>query len=226
EAQLKKIGFGREVGFGQYSITALDHASGVATIANDGVYNKAHFVREVRQRDAKTGKFVAVKNTGEKLKPVKAFSPDVAAAAQDVMQKIPRINGIGLADGRKAIGKTGTWEFTGKGKKDGQNGDAWMVGGTKEIAASVWIGREKVNKKTKQMELMPIFKANGRPMNGGSTPGQIWKMFLDSASKAIDADNKDFLPNSTAFVDPSKKGNGVEPPAKEPTLPDNALCVI
>ncbi|WP_158647722.1 transglycosylase domain-containing protein, partial [Actinoplanes sp. ATCC 53533] len=163
EAQLKKIGFGREVGFGQYSITALDHASGVATIANDGVYNKAHFVREVRQRDAKTGKFVAVKNTGEKLKPVKAFSPDVAAAAQDVMQKIPRINGIGLADGRKAIGKTGTWEFTGKGKKDGQNGDAWMVGGTKEIAASVWIGREKVNKKTKQMELMPIFKANGRP---------------------------------------------------------------
>ncbi|RSM38680.1 hypothetical protein DMB66_58835, partial [Actinoplanes sp. ATCC 53533] len=163
---------------------------------------------------------------GEKLKPVKAFRPDVAAAAQDVMQKIPRINGIGLADGRKAIGKTGTWEFTGKGKKDGQNGDAWMVGGTKEIAASVWIGREKVNKKTKQMELMPIFKANGRPMNGGSTPGQIWKMFLDSASKAIDADNKDFLPNSTAFVDPSKKGNGVEPPAKEPTLPDNALCVI
>ena len=229
EAELKKKGYGREVGFGQYAVTALDHASGVATIANDGVYNKAHFVRSVSQRDPKTGKFVAVKNTGEKLNPVKAFSPDVAAAVQNVMQKIPGINDIALANGRKAIGKTGTWEFTGQGGKDGDNGDAWMVGGTKEIAASVWIGREKVNKKTKQMDLLPIYKSNGKPMNGGSVPGEIWKMFLDSASKAIKAENKPFLPNSTAFVDPNKKGNGVEPPPPppepEPQNP-NPLCGI
>ncbi|MEU8610524.1 transglycosylase domain-containing protein [Actinoplanes sp. NPDC048791] len=229
ESELKKKGYGREVGFGQYAITALDHASGVATIANDGVYNKAHFVRSVSQRDPKTGKFVAVKNTGEKLAPVKAFSPDVAAAVQNVMQKIPGINGISLDNGRKAIGKTGTWEFTGKGGKPGDNGDAWMVGGTKEIAASVWVGREKENKKTKQMELLPIFKAPGKPMNGGSIPGEIWKMFLDSASKVIKAENKPFLPNSTAFVDPSKKGNGVEPPPPPPPPagdPQNPFCGI
>jgi membrane peptidoglycan carboxypeptidase len=221
--QLKEKGYGREVGFGQYAITALDHASGVATIANNGVYNKAHFVREVDQRDAKTGKFVPVKNTGEKLKPVEAFSPDVAAAVQNVMQKIPGINGINLSNGRKAIGKTGTWEFTGKGGKAGDNGDAWMVGGTKDLAASVWVGREKINKK-KQTELMPIYKPGGKPMNGGSVPGQIWKMFLDSASEAIKADNKPFLPNSTAFVDPNKKGNGVEPPPPPVRQPENPLC--
>jgi membrane peptidoglycan carboxypeptidase len=152
---IKKKGYGREVGFGQYAITALDHASGVATIANDGVYHKAHFIRKVNQRDA-TGKFVPVKNTGEKTKGVTAFKPEVAAAAQNVMQKIPGINGISLANGRKAIGKTGTWEFTGKGGKKGDNGDAWMVGGTRELAVSVWVGREKLNKKTDQMELMPI----------------------------------------------------------------------
>jgi len=227
--QLKEKGYGREVGFGQYAITALDHASGVATIANNGIYNKAHFVRSVSQRDPKTGKFVAVKNTGEKLDPQEAFSPDVAAAVQNVMQKIPGINGISLDNGRKAIGKTGTWEFTGKGGKPGENGDAWMVGGTKEIAASVWVGREKVNKKTKQMELLPIFKRNGKPMNGGSIPGEIWKMFLDSASKAIKAENKPFLPNSTAFVDPGKKGNGVEPPPPPPPPagdPQNPFCGI
>ena len=203
----------------------------MATIANNGVYNKAHFVREVDQRDPKTGKFVPVKNTGEKLKPVEAFSPDVAAAVQNVMQKIPGINGLSLDDGRKAIGKTGTWEFTGEGGKPGYNGDAWMVGGTKKLAASVWVGREKVNKKTKKTELLPIFRPGTKtPMNGGSTPGKIWKTFMDGASKAIKADNEPFLPNSTAFVDPNKKGNGEvppppPPPAAEPATP-NPLCAF
>lgn len=105
ESDLKKKGYGREVGFGQYAITALDHASGVATIANNGVYHKAHFVRSVAERDAKTGKFAAIKGKGEKLKGITAFSPDVAAAVQDVMQKIPGINGISLDNGRKAIAR-------------------------------------------------------------------------------------------------------------------------
>jgi membrane peptidoglycan carboxypeptidase len=225
-ADLKKKGYGREVGFGQYAITALDHANGVATIANNGVYHKAHFVREVEQRDPKTGKFVQVKGTAEKSKPIEAFSPDVAAAVQNVMQKIPGINSINLSGGRKAIGKTGTWEYTGKGGKAGDNGDAWMVGGTKELAVSVWVGREKENKKTKQMELKPIYKPGGRPMNGGSVPGQIWKKFLDAASDAIKSENKSFLPNSTAFVDPNKKGNGQLPPPPPPEveLPEIPNC--
>ncbi|WP_052359606.1 transglycosylase domain-containing protein [Actinoplanes friuliensis] len=223
ESDLKEKNYGREVGFGQYAITALDHASGVATIANNGVYNKAHFVQRVSERDPKTGKFTAIKGKGEKLKGVEAFTPDVAAAVQNVMQKIPGINGISLDNGRKAIGKTGTWEFTGKGGKSGDNGDAWMVGGTKHLATSVWVGREKVNKKTKQMDLLPIYKPGGKPMNGGSVPGQIWKQFMDAASKAIDAKNDDFLPNSTAFVDPSKQGNGVKPPPPPPE-PENPAC--
>jgi len=227
EAQLKAKNYGREVGFGQYAITALDHASGVATIANNGVYNKAHFVRDVYERDSKTGKFVAMKGKGEKLKPVTAFSPDVAAAAQNVMQKIPGINGISLDNGRNAIGKTGTWEFTGKGGKSGDNGDAWMVGATKQLAVSVWVGREKVNKKTKQMDLLPIYKPGGKPMNGGSVPGEIWKTFLDAAMKAMNAPDENFLPNSTAFVDPNKKGNGIEPPPKVETPADNSLnCTL
>ena len=32
------------VGYGQYPITVLDHANGVATLANRGIYSKAHFV--------------------------------------------------------------------------------------------------------------------------------------------------------------------------------------
>ena len=36
----------------------LEHANGVATLANDGTYHKAHFVQSVKKRDEKTGKFV------------------------------------------------------------------------------------------------------------------------------------------------------------------------
>lgn len=100
-----------------------------------------------------------------------------------------------------------------------------MVGGTRELAAAVWVGREKVNKKTKQMDLLPIYKPGGKPMNGGSIPGDIWKMFLDSASKELKGDVKPFLPNSTAFVDSSKKGNGIPPPPKL-ELPDNPACLV
>ena len=49
--------FDNEVGFGQYPITVLDHANGMATFANDGVYNKAHFVNKVEKQDQDTGKW-------------------------------------------------------------------------------------------------------------------------------------------------------------------------
>ena len=94
--------FGNEVGFGQYAITALDHANGVATLAADGVYNKAHFVRTVEKRDDKTGKFKPFHN--EQLKPKPAFEQNVVAAIDNVLQKIPRHNGraLGTAARRSA----------------------------------------------------------------------------------------------------------------------------
>jgi len=211
--------FGNEIGYGQYAITALDHANGVATLANDGVYNKAHFVKSVKIRDDKTGKFKPFKN--EQLKPKEAFSTDVVAAIDHILQKIPSKNGRALSGGRDAIGKTGTWEY--KDGKTGENGDAWMVGATRKIAASVWIGREQENKKTKQMQLLPIKKPGGGNMTGGSTPGEIWKKFMDAASEAINAPNANFLPDAKVG-NPEMKGNGKDP---LPPPPDqNNGCVL
>jgi membrane peptidoglycan carboxypeptidase len=224
EKQIEALGYGREVGFGQYAITALDHANGMATIAANGTYNKAHFVREVDIRDKETGKFVPFKGKSEKLDPQPAFSKDVAAALQNVLEKIPAINHKTLDDGRDAIGKTGTWEFTGKGGKSGENGDAWMVGATPQLAASVWIGREKEDPKTHQMVPLPIKKPGGGNMNGGSVPGDTWKMFLDAAMKAMNAPEEKFLPDTTSFVDPSKKGNGK--PAPVVVTPPEQECAL
>ena len=208
--------FGSEVGFGQYAITTLDHANGVATLAADGVYNRAHFVKKVEKRDDKTGKFKPYKN--EQLKPKQAFDKNVVAAIDHVLQKIPPSNGRSLRNGRDAIGKTGTWEY--KDGKSGENGDAWMVGATRHLASAVWIGREKpVNK---QMQLLPIKKPGGGNMTGGSVPGQVWKLFMDEASRALDKPNEPFPPN-VEVGDPNVKGNGLDP---LPEPPRNEGCIL
>ncbi|MEV6491713.1 penicillin-binding transpeptidase domain-containing protein [Actinoplanes sp. NPDC051633] len=205
--------FGNEIGYGQYAITALDHANGMATLANDGKYNKAHFVTKVQRRDDETGKFKPFFN--EKVTPKEAFNTDVVAAIDHVLQKIPGKNSKSLRGGRDAIGKSGTWEF--QDGKSGRNGDAWWIGATRHIAASVWIGREKA-KKDKTMELQPIFKPGTKEnMSGGSTPGEVWKVFMDEANEAINAKDDDFLPN-VKVGDDSKKGNGIELP--DPVQPD------
>ncbi|WP_285690812.1 penicillin-binding transpeptidase domain-containing protein, partial [Actinoplanes sp. NBRC 103695] len=205
-----KAQLGNEIGYGQYAITPLDHANGVATLANNGKYNKAHFVKSVQKRDNATGKFKAYHN--EKLAPKAAFSEDVVAAIDHVLQQIVSKNGKSLKNGYEAIGKSGTWEF-----KDGstsENGDAWWVGGTKHLAASVWIGREQVKKK--KMELLPIYSTpkGKKGMTGGSVPGDTWKVFMDLANKALDAKKDDFPPD-VKVGDPSKKGNGLEKPKTE-----------
>ena len=213
--------FGREVGFGQYNIFPIDHANGVATIANDGVYNKAHFVREVDVRDPKTGQFKARPGASEKVKGDQRFSKDVVGALQNVLETIPGINGKALAGGRHAIGKTGTWELDQKAKNGRKpNSAAWMVGATRQLATSVLISNN-----SKEGRQLPITLANKvTPMSGGSVPGAVWKMFMDSAMKILDAPDKDFQPNSTAFVNPDLKGNGVAAPVVQP--PQNNGCVI
>jgi membrane peptidoglycan carboxypeptidase len=205
--------FGNEIGFGQYAITPLDHANGIATLANDGVYNKAHFVVKVEKRDQKTGKFAPYHN--EQLRSKPAFDKNVVAAIDNVLEKIPGHNNRSLKGGRDAIAKTGTWEY--KDGKSGENGDAWTVGATRQIAASVWVGNYD-----KKNNPLPIKTADGSNMSGGSVPGAVWKMFMDLASKYIDAPDEGFLPNVTVG-NPEMKGNGLPP--EEPKDPQQG-CLL
>jgi membrane peptidoglycan carboxypeptidase len=205
-------GFGNEVGFGQYAITPLDHANGVATLANDGVYNKAHFVVKVEKRNEKTGKFTAYHN--EQSKPKQVFDKSVVAAIDHVLQKIPGHNDKNLKNGRDAIAKTGTWEY--KDGKSGENGDAWTVGSTRQIAASVWVGNYD-----KKNDPLPIKTAEGKNMSGGSVPGAVWKMFMDLAAKYTDEPNEQF-PANVAVGNPEMKGNGLAP--EQPKAPTGNNC--
>jgi membrane peptidoglycan carboxypeptidase len=206
-------GFGNEVGFGQYAITPLDHANGIATLANDGVYNKAHFVMKVEKRDQKTGKFTAYHNEQNKAKPV--FDKNVVAAIDNVLEKIPGHNNKSLKNGRDAIAKTGTWEY--KDGKSGENGDAWTVGATRSIAASVWVGNYD-----KKNNPLAIKTADGANMSGGSVPGAVWKLFMDLSNKYTEAPNESFPPN-VAIGNPEMKGNGLAP---EPPKDQNNNCLL
>ncbi|HEX6686735.1 MAG TPA: transglycosylase domain-containing protein, partial [Candidatus Limnocylindrales bacterium] len=138
--------FDFHVGFGQYAITVLDHATGMATIANHGTYNQPHFVLKVDRKNRQNGNWEAVEAGTEKLKGVPAIDPKVADEVTYVLKKVPGTQGHTLSGGRQVASKSGTWE-NGKKQADGvtpvfkgANAHAWYVGYTEQIATAIWVG--------------------------------------------------------------------------------------
>jgi membrane peptidoglycan carboxypeptidase len=198
--------FGNEVAFGQYRVLPLEHVNGVATFANNGIYNKAHFVTRVDHRNELTGVNKTVHNFKADNKRV--FQTDRMADIDGVLQKIPANSGKSI--GRPAIGKTGTWEYVNsKGKTDG-NGDAWMVGATPQIAAGVWVGGKDSRVQLKN--------ADGSNMFGSTTPGLLWQKFMKRVTDGMDVER--FPDRIQTGDENSKFANGVAPPVVEvPAVP-------
>jgi membrane peptidoglycan carboxypeptidase len=163
--------FDSHVGFGQYPITVLDHANGLATLANGGKYLKAHFVVKVEKKNPVTGKYELA--GAEKLNPQRKFDQGQVDDILHTLQKIPGTGShqFSLADGRPAAAKTGTWELN---SSSDQNGDAWTIGATPQVAAASWIG-------TNTSKREAIVDKNGANIGGSALPGQVWKKFMDAA---------------------------------------------
>jgi membrane peptidoglycan carboxypeptidase len=159
-------------GFGQYPITVFDHATGVATFANRGMYNKPHFVLKVERPIAGTDKYQLV--GGEKLKPIRTIDQGIADDVNYVLQEIPRTNGHTLSGDRPVGGKTGTWQCA----NTPHNCHAWFVGYTKQIAAAVWVGNAGKEQ--------AVYEKSGKDISGAGLPGDIWEKFMNAASKGMD----------------------------------------
>ncbi|WP_432901798.1 transglycosylase domain-containing protein [Micromonospora matsumotoense] len=202
-ADLAPDPFYHVVAYGQYPITVLDHANGIATFANKGIYNKAHFLISAEKQNKETGKWE--KLGGEQLKPQKRINPDVVADVTDVLKDYPGKINHTLADGRKATAKTGTWEL-----KEGtdQNGDAWTIGYTPQLATAVWVGNKGKREAIKLND--------GTKISGATMPGEIWERVMNGALKG--EDKLDFPP--AAKVGDPESGNGTPPPPPPP--PPNA----
>ncbi|MFE9203970.1 transglycosylase domain-containing protein [Micromonospora sp. NPDC007230] len=186
------------IGYGQYPITVLDHANGVATFANQGVYHKAHFIKKVEKQD-QTGKWRP--QTGPSKKGQQRIPKDIVADVTSVLEQYPGKVNRRLADGRKAAEKTGTWEL---GDGSTKNGDAWMIGYTPQLATAVWVGNVKDRKAIKTK--------GGANISGAGMPGAIFQRFMNDALKG--KPKEDFPP--AAHVGKDDTGNGEAPPPPPP----------
>jgi len=195
-----KAGIGQRVGFGQYGVTVLEHANGMATFANRGVYNKAHFVVKVEQKNRTTGKW---ERKGEEIrKPEERFRKPVMDDMNHALQKVSTSHS--LASGRAAARKTGTWE-TKPGA--GENGDLWMVGYTPQIATAVWVGAAN-----RRVGVKNIW---GGDMQSHELPSDIWQAFMNEAHEG--KEQKEFSP--PRYIGDDDAGNGASPspkPSREP----------
>jgi len=196
--------FDYQVGFGQYPISVLEHASGMATLANHGVYLKPHLVLKVDRKNRQTGKWESIAQGNEQTKGVRAIDARVADEVTYVLKKIPGVQGHTLAGGRQVASKSGTWE-NGKKKEDGvtpvfkgANAHAWYVGYTEQIATAVWVGSKDHND-------TPIKETSGKNMSGSGLPGEMWEAFMNQAHKDMALPNKRMTDGTGGRLgDPSK----------------------
>ncbi|WP_311347835.1 transglycosylase domain-containing protein [Corynebacterium durum] len=157
---------------GQYQSRPLDMAVGLATLANEGVWHKPHFVNKV---ETSTGQVLYEHDAGEGERRVdSAVANNVIAAMQPIAAYS---NGHGLAGGRVSAAKTGTTQLG----DTGTNKDAWMIGATPQLATAVWVGND---------DNSALYNASGGSMYGSGLPADIWKSTMDKA--LVNAPNETF----------------------------------
>jgi membrane peptidoglycan carboxypeptidase len=181
--------FNTEVALGQYPVTVLEHAGGIATFAARGLAARTHFLKEVWANGKKT--------YGEVVKPTRipGFTEQMADDLNAVLQGVPKHYSLKMHDDRQVAGATGTWQLG----PTTDNAHAWMVGysaydpGNRStgLAVAVWVGNKAQEQK--------IVDKNGKDIIGGSLPGTIWRDFLDDALTALNTPKADF---------PAKQGTG------------------
>lgn len=194
--------FDMEIGFGQYPITVLDHANGVASLAAGGQAAKAHFIAEIYKDDKK------LFTESKKLTAMPGFTPQMAADMAWTLEKVAAKNNWNPRD-RKVAAKTGTWEnFNVKNA----NAHSWTVGysaakraeGYNGIAVAAWVGNKK--------DELAIKTPDGKPMQGSTGGGKIFDKFIKRVSEKKPA-GKFAEPK---FVGDEGAGDGKSPTPSSP----------
>jgi penicillin-binding protein 1A len=106
-------------------------------------------------------------------KPNQVVDPQVAAAADDILQDVV-LYGTGTAAniGRPQIGKTGT---------DDNHDNAWFVGAVPQLSAAIWVGFHEGQ--------IPMEPPRTRiTVFGGTWPAQIWRLLMEKATATLPPD--------------------------------------
>ncbi|HEY2222761.1 transglycosylase domain-containing protein [Actinomycetospora sp.] len=176
------------IALGNVEVTPLEMAGAYATFANDGVYHKPHLVQKVTTSSGE----VLYDHAADQGEP--RIDPKVARNVTEAMRDVPTYDGASLSGGRQAAGKTGTVQS----HVDNQNNDAWMVGYTPSVVASIWVGTD---------DNTPIQYGDGRPIYGHGIPSDIWQTFMNGASQGTPKQTfGDFVP--VTGTDPGETASG------------------
>ena len=159
---------------GANEMTPLDMASGIQTLANEGVHQEPYYVEFID--DAEANRVYTHFDPGTEV-----LDRDAALETVDIMkgtisygtgrQRAP------LANDRPAFGKTGTQE---------NNTNAWFVGGTKQLATAVWVGDPDG-----YTAMVGIKGFEFSKVQGGTYPALIWKNYMDGAHFGVPAEDWD-----------------------------------
>ncbi len=139
-------------------VSPLEMADAYATLASYGIHNDPIAITTVEFPDGKTD------DLGEPRR--KRVLPEWVAyeATKILNQNVLSGTGTAANFGCDAAGKTGTTDnFT----------DAWFVGFTPNLAASVWVGYPDA-----RVEMTSV---HGISVAGGTFPAQIWHSFMTTA---------------------------------------------
>jgi membrane peptidoglycan carboxypeptidase len=189
--------FNTELAIGQYPITVLDHANGMATFAAAGRHADAHFVEKVVKSDQII--------YGETLPPPDEDRLLTPQQVNDLTFALSQVHAAQTSFGWDTAGKTGTWEW---GKDKSQNAHAWMVGFTRKLAAAVWVGNRGDEAALKD--------ASGNKIYGAGIPATIWRQFLGDATKAMKLSS-----DKSQFNPPNYLGDVMPPGAVPSPQPQN-----
>ena len=141
-------------------VSPLEMASAYGTLANGGIRIPAHGILEIKDAEG------TVLSTAKPTE-ARAIPANVAYLATDMLKGvISGGTGTRAKIGRPAAGKTGTTQ---------EYRDAWFVGYTPDLVASVWVGFADA-----QREMTSV---HGRKVTGGSFPAEIWAAFMKEALK-------------------------------------------
>ncbi len=186
--------FTTEVGIGQYGVTVLDHANGMATFAAGGKRAQAHFVREVTRR-------------GERVYAESLTQANIGLTEEQVDEltwTLSQVPSAKLSNAWDAAGKTGTWQDA---SSTTRNAHTWMVGYTRSLATAVWLGTT---------DGKALITADGKTDVFGSThPAAIWRQFMTEATAALALD-----PKNRTFRKP-KLAPSAAPPQPAPSASRN-----
>ena len=150
---------------GTSDVHPIDLAGAYATFAAQGKQATPYLVEEVRDQGGAVVYHSSVKSH-------QVFDAgnmaDLTFALQHVISDGTGNPEAQLAGGRPAAGKTGTTS---------DNKDAWFVGYTPSLAASVWMGYDP---KTPQDKSVLTDVEGVSQVTGGTLPARIWKKFMDA----------------------------------------------